>query len=154
MTCKWLGIRKDQMVWQVTEIPKIEWVLPERKGNTGSPGLIWQCLTHGECTSWFLIRLPSSTLQCLFLWCGCWRSSHPILILETRKKKREIKSHIPLPYGYSPGISQILPTFHWPWLRHSHTTLQCDLYFVPLHDQLIFRGSNHWGKRGLILKNT
>ena len=78
---------------------------------------------------------------CFFVWRGCWRSSHPILILETRKKKREIKRHIPLPYGYSPGISQILPTFHWPGFRHSHTTLQCDLYFVPSHDQLIFRGS-------------
>lgn len=141
MTFKWLGIRKDKVLWQVTEIPKIERALPDRKGNRGIPGLVWQCLTHGQCSSWFLICLPSSTLQCLFL---CLtrllevQSSYPHFGDQEEEKRNKKASS---PYGYFPGISQILPTFHWPGLSYNHTALQCDLYFVPSHDQLIFRGS-------------
>ena len=93
-----------------------EWTLPERKGNTGSPGLVWQYLTHGECSSWFLIRLPSSTLQCLFL--GLTRllevqSSYPHFGDQEEEKRNKKASS---PHSYFPGISQILPTCHWPGL--------------------------------------
>lgn len=51
----------------------------------------------GKPGSWVLIHLPTSICNVdFFVWWGCWKASHCILISDIRKKKREIKGHYSL----------------------------------------------------------
>lgn len=133
----------------MTEIPKYREFKQIEMEMHAVPDWYDSASLTGNLGSVVLIQLPTSTCNVgSFVWCGCCRTSHCILIPDIRKKKREIKEHYSLTlrllprsledYFYLHSIGQNLVL--------SHVTFKQSLFCVFVGSTSV-QGFSHWGKR-------